>query len=194
MKKDKLIVYLAVTMLGGAWLLFNTGIGKAEPFTLKSSAFKDGEMMPKVYAAENEPDRICGGKNISPPFAWSNAPKGTKSFAILMWDQEGHAGEGVSHWIAYDLPADMTSIAEGEASQPSKKFVSGAANRDTRKYRGPCVTKDELPHHYEITVMALDIAPGTLKPGLTREAFFETIKGRSLAGVSIIGIMGRNKD
>jgi phosphatidylethanolamine-binding protein (PEBP) family uncharacterized protein len=101
-------------------------------------------------------------------------------------------GDGVSHWVAYDLPADMTSIMEGEASQPSKKFVSGAANRDTRKYRGPCVTREELPHHYQITIMALDLAPGTLKPGLTREALLEAVKGHSLGAVSIVGLMGRN--
>ncbi len=163
---------------------------RAEPFTLKSSAFKDGEIMPKIYGAMNTPQRVCGGNNVSPPLEWSNAPNGTKSYAILMWDQEGKKGFGVSHWVAYDFPVNMTSIKEGEASEPSEKFVSGAANRDTRKYRGPCPGKGELPHHYQITIMALDIAPGTLKPGLTRDALFEAIKGHSLAAVSIVGLYG----
>lgn len=191
MKKHRLfLLVLGLAMVNLFLLLVNTYAAQAEPFMLTSSAFKDGETMPKLFAAPNEPERLCGGKDVSPPLEWSNAPKGTKSYAILMWDQEGQKGFGVSHWVAYDIPASMTSIKEGGGSAPSPKFVSGAANRGTLKYRGVCPAKGELPHHYQITVMALDIAPGTLKPGLTREAFFETIKGHSLGAVSIVGLLG----
>ena len=51
----------------------------AEPFTLTSSAFADGAVIPKKYAGSH-PERQppCGGENVSPPLAWSNAPTATK--------------------------------------------------------------------------------------------------------------------
>ena len=190
--KKRIIFFLLIGlgMVNVFLLVVDTSTAHAEPFSLNSAAFKDGATMPKIFAAPNEPERACGGQNVSPPLEWSNAPKGTKSYAILMWDQEGQRGFGVSHWVAYDIPASMTSLKEGDGSEITTKFVHGAANRGTLKYRGLCPAKGELPHHYQITVMALDIAPGTLKPGLTREAFFEAAKGHSLGAVSIVGLLG----
>ena len=66
----------------------------AEIFTLKSSTFADGKIMPKKVANStaniaNNPN--CVGENVSPQFSWSNVPEGTKSFAMLMFDPEGRA-------------------------------------------------------------------------------------------------------
>ena len=78
---------------------------RAEPFTVTSTAFADGGVMAKKYAGFH-PDRQppCGGENVSPPLAWSNAPAGTKSFAIVMQDPDGGRGTGSNHWVAYDIP------------------------------------------------------------------------------------------
>jgi Raf kinase inhibitor-like YbhB/YbcL family protein len=161
----------------------------AEPFTLTSPAFKDGAAMPKNASAPNTPERVCGGgTEVSPGFAWANPPAGTKSFAILMFDPEGQRGFGVSHWVAYDIPATTHELKEGEGSKATTAFVQGMANRDTPKFRGVCPAPGDLPHHYVTTLMALDIPPGQLKPGLTREAFFEAVKGKSLGAISIVGL------
>lgn len=133
----------------------------------------------------------CGGENVSPPLSWSNAPEGTKSFALLMFDPEGMKGLGVSHFVAYDIPPTVTSLAEGEASAPSPKFVGGKGAPGNAVYFGPCPPEGERPHHYMFTILALDIAPGTLKPGLTREELLAAIKGHSLAAASIIGKYAR---
>jgi len=55
-------------------------------FTLKSTTFADGKMMPKKVAntkqnGNNNPN--CVGDNVSPQFSWSNVPDGTKSFVFL---------------------------------------------------------------------------------------------------------------
>ena len=63
----------------------------ADPFAVTSSAFKDGDVWPAKFAGA-DPSRTnppCPGQNVSPPLAWSNAPAGTKSFAIVMFDPDG---------------------------------------------------------------------------------------------------------
>ena len=52
----------------------------------------------------------CPGKNVSPELAWHNAPAGTRSFAILMYDVDGQYGAGVSHWVAYNLAPSRTEL------------------------------------------------------------------------------------
>jgi phosphatidylethanolamine-binding protein (PEBP) family uncharacterized protein len=67
----------------------------------------------------------CIGLNVSPPFAWSNAPDGTKSYAFVMFGPEGRTGMTFVHWVAYGIPASITSFAEGEVSKLSDKYVGG---------------------------------------------------------------------
>src|SRR3978361_1894628 len=87
-------------------------------FALRSPTFKDGQMMPKKVANMNAPGAAtpnpnCVGENISPQFLWTGVPAGTKSFALTMVDPEGRGGAGVLHWVAYGIPPDVTSFAEG---------------------------------------------------------------------------------
>src|SRR5574337_377532 len=70
------------------------------PFTVTSSAFKDGGEVPLAYVAEASTTSRCGGGNKSPALAWSNAPAAAKSFAMVMLDTDGRQGTGVVHWIA----------------------------------------------------------------------------------------------
>jgi Raf kinase inhibitor-like YbhB/YbcL family protein len=161
----------------------------AEPFAVTSSAYKDGDVWPAKYAGA-DPSRTnppCPGQNVSPPLAWSNAPAATKSFAILMFDPDGGNGIGVSHWVAYGIPAAKTSLAEGEASQPPKDWTGGKNNIGHDHYFGPCGPTGHSLHHYVITVIATDIEPGKLKPGLTRDELQAELKGHALAPASIVG-------
>ncbi|HWY61371.1 MAG TPA: YbhB/YbcL family Raf kinase inhibitor-like protein [Rhizomicrobium sp.] len=172
----------------------------AEPFVLTSSSLKDGAAIPKKFAA-NDPVRTCTplvkticpcpGDNVSPQLAWAHAPAETRSFAILMFDVDGQWGLGVSHWVAYSIPAKLTALAEGEATRGSANFVGGTGTRGGNLYVGPCPPQGDGPHHYSVTVMALDLAPGALKPGLTREEFMAAAKGHLLASSSIGGTFGR---
>ena len=81
-------------------------------FSLNSPSFKDGERLAVKNAGNNKSNQNCVGENISPALSWSNPPEGTKSFAILMFDPEGRPPGGVSHWVAYGIPASVTSFAE----------------------------------------------------------------------------------
>jgi Raf kinase inhibitor-like YbhB/YbcL family protein len=98
----------------------------------------------------------------------------------------GH-GTGASHWIAYNVPASKAKLEEGEASASPKDFTGGKNNVGHDHYFGPCGPSGHALHHYVITVIATDIEPGTLKPGLTREELLAELKGHALAPASIVG-------
>jgi Raf kinase inhibitor-like YbhB/YbcL family protein len=148
----------------------------ADPFTLTSTTFKDGQMMPRKVAAStaNMSSPNCVGDNVSPQLSWTGVPEGTKSFAILMEDPESRGGNGVHHWVAYGIPASVTSFAEGEVSKPSDKYVGGKSTLGVGTYFGPC-TPPGTPHHYTFIVVATDFDPTELPPGLTREELLAKI-------------------
>jgi Raf kinase inhibitor-like YbhB/YbcL family protein len=159
----------------------------ADAFTLTSTTFSDGALMPKK-AANNLPGNAnCVGENVSPQLAWSGAPEGTKSFALTMVDPEGRFGLGVYHWVAYGIPANVTSLAEGEASRPSEKFVGGKSTQGVGVYSGPC-TQPGSTHHYTFVVIATDLEPGALPPGLTLPELRAKLEGHAKASAGLIGL------
>src|SRR5437667_4935528 len=142
----------------------------ADPFTLTSTTFKDGQMMPRKIANSLSNNPNCVGQNVSPQLSWTGVPDGTKSFAILMEDPEGRGGAGVHHWVAYGIPPNVTSFAEGEVSKESDKYVGGKSTQGVGYYSGPC-TPPGSPHHYTFVVIATDLEVKELAPSLTREEF-----------------------
>jgi Raf kinase inhibitor-like YbhB/YbcL family protein len=164
--KRTLFAAAAVLALGFA----ATSANAADVFTLKSSSFQDGGMMPKKMS-NNKPttNPNCVGENVSPQLSWSNVPEGTKSFVLLMVDPEGRGGAGVFHWVAYGIPASVTGFAEGETSKQTDKFVGGKSTQGVGYYSGPCTPPGQTPHHYTFTFIATDFAPTDLPPGLSHD-------------------------
>jgi Raf kinase inhibitor-like YbhB/YbcL family protein len=163
------ICALAATTIA---LSFAAPAKAAELFTLKSTTFADGKIMPKKVAnsTANTPNNPnCVGENVSPQLSWSNVPDGTKSFVLLMIDPEGRGGAGVNHWVAYGIPASVTGFAEGEVSKQTDKYVGGKSTQGVAFYSGPCTPPNQTPHHYTFVLIATDLAPTELPPGLTRE-------------------------
>jgi Raf kinase inhibitor-like YbhB/YbcL family protein len=156
---------LAASAIGLAWAASAIA---ADPFTLTSTTFKDGQLMPRKVANSTQTNPNCVGENVSPQLSWTGVPEGTKSFAILMEDPEGRGGTGVHHWVAYGIPLSVTSFSEGEVSKPSDKYVGGKSTQGVGNYSGPC-TPPGSPHHYTFVVVATDFDPKELPPGLTRE-------------------------
>jgi Raf kinase inhibitor-like YbhB/YbcL family protein len=147
-----------------------TATSAAGVFTLKSTTFQEGEVMPKEVAqskanAPNNPN--CVGENISPQLSWTNVPTGTNSFVLLEIDLEGKGGSGVDQWVAYGIPASVTELAEGEGSKASNNFVGGKNINGNGLYSGPCTPPNTTPHHYNFVLIATDFDPKDLPPGLT---------------------------
>lgn len=174
--------------LAGLGLAGSQPARAAEPFTLESSAFKDGGRLQVKNAGDNKKNPNCVGTNVSPPLAWKNAPAGTKSYAITMRDLAGRGGLGVDHWVIYGIPASVTGFAEGEASKASDKFVGGQNLPKTGLYFGPCTPPNTTDHHYVITLIATDLDPKALKAGLTINDFLSALKGHEKGATEIVGL------
>ncbi len=159
-------------------------------FTLTSSAFKDGEWIALKHGGNIKQFVNCIGDNVSPPLAWSNPPPDTKSFALIMFDPEGMGGLGLVHWVAYGIPATVSGFAEGEVSQPCDKFVAGKTELGLPHYVGPCAPPG-APHHYVFTLIATDLEPGALPPGLTLDELRAALKGHSKGATGLVGLYAR---
>ncbi len=148
-------------------------------FTLTSTTFQDGKVMPKKVAnsaanTKNNPN--CVGENVSPQFSWTNVPDGTKSFVMLMTDPEGRGGAGVMHWVAYGIPASVTGFAEGATSKlDDTLYVGGKSTQGVGFYSGPCTPPGQVAHHYTFVLIATDLDPKELPPGLTHDEVTEKL-------------------
>jgi Raf kinase inhibitor-like YbhB/YbcL family protein len=158
----------------------------AAPFLLTSPDFKDGGMMPAKYGDIRTP--ACGPEamKVSPALAWTGTPARAVTLVVTMLDVD--AGLGAAHFIAYDIPKDKTSLAAGELLAP-KDFVAGT-NYRMENYSGPCPPAGPA-HHYVITLWATDLAPGTLKPGMTRDQVLAALTGHNVGVANIIGLYQR---
>src|SRR5258707_8527542 len=169
-QRQSKILLAAGGMVLASWALSDFVYAAAARFTLTSTTFKDGTMMPKKVANMNQPganpNPNCVGENVSPQLSWSGAPEGTKSFALTMVDPEGRGGLGVFHWVAYGIPPNVTSFAEGEISKASDKYIGGKSTQGVASYSGPC-TPPGSPHHYTFRIIATDLDPKELAPGMT---------------------------
>jgi Raf kinase inhibitor-like YbhB/YbcL family protein len=160
-------------------------------FTLSSTSFKDGERLATKMAGNNKSNPNCVGENVSPALSWSNPPEGTKSFAILMFDIDGRPPGGVSHWVAYGIPASVTGFAEGETSRPMDKYVGGKGTNGFSYYQGPCTPPATGMHHYTFTLIATDLDPKALAPGLTRDELLAKLQGHTKGAAGLVGLFGR---
>ncbi len=128
----------------------------AGKFTLESAEVKPNQKIPDAHVFKGFG---CEGGNISPSLTWKNAPAGTKSFAITVYDPDAPTGSGWWHWIVFNIPADVTSLPAGASDTAAGKFPKGAvqARTDFGKpgYGGPCPPQGDKPHRYVFKVFAL---------------------------------------
>lgn len=155
-------------------------------FSLRSPAFADNGVLASKFAGNEKSNPNCIGDNVSPPLAWSNPPDGTRSFALVVTDPEGRGGLGVVHWVAYGIAPSVTGFAEGEVSRPSDKFIGGKSTLGRATYFGPCPTPGDW-HHYTFTLIATDLDPKALQPGLTRDELFAALAGHTKRATGLIG-------
>ena len=129
----------------------------AQAFELTSSDMPEGGTL-KIEQVANAFG--CKGGNVSPALNWTNAPEGTKSFSISMYDPDAPTGSGFWHWSAFDIPASNTSLAAGASTPDGKGMPEGTiqsrADAGVPAYMGACPPPGAA-HHYIITVKALKV-------------------------------------
>lgn len=103
----------------------------------------------------------CTGKNISPELTWTNAPAGTKSFALTLFDPDAPTGSGWWHWLVFDIPATVNELMQ-QAGNVSLNLMPAPAIQSvtdygTTGYGGPCPPQGHGIHQYIFTLYALSI-------------------------------------
>ena len=149
---------------------------------ITSSAFKDEGKIPIQYVMVP-----AGGKNLSIPLAWKNAPPETKSFALSIVDPHPVAQNWV-HWFVINLPASTASLAEGASR---KSMPAGAVELKNSfgnaGYGGPQPPKGSGEHPYVVTLYALNVEKLELGVSVSLPAFKKALEGKVIQSAMITG-------
>jgi phosphatidylethanolamine-binding protein (PEBP) family uncharacterized protein len=89
-------------------------------FTVISNSFENGDYLPNDFILSSDLGFGCAGGNKSPHLQWSDAPAGTKSFAVTCYDPDAPTGSGFWHWLVVNIPANVSELPEGAGSAGGK--------------------------------------------------------------------------
>jgi len=153
-------------------------------FRITSPQFADNAVLQPKNAGNFAKNPNCTGQNVSPALQWSNAPAKTRSYALIVDDQAGRNGIGVSHGVVYGIPAGVTAFDEGELAAAPMKFVAGSSLLGVH-YIGPCPPRGLSLHHYVFTLIATDLEPGALRAGMKRDELLKSLQGHALGAASL---------
>ena len=151
-------------------------------FQLESSAFKEGETIPRQFT--------CEGEDISPALRWTAPPPGTRSFVLIVEDPDAPSGVW-THWIVYNLPSLAREMPE---NVPKQDQVPGGGFQGLNSfgkigYGGPCPPSGK-PHRYFFHLYALDTVL-SLKAGAGKQEVLDAAKGHIRARTQLMGRFGR---
>lgn len=151
--------------------------------SLQSSSFAQGQPIPQKYT--------CDGDDASPQLQWSNAPQGTKSFALITDDPDAPAGTWV-HWVIFNIPADKHELTAGIAKTAAPSAGEQGLN-DFKKvgYGGPCPPPG-TPHRYFFKLYALDTQLPA-KQRATKKDVEAAMQGHALATAELMGTYQRKE-
>ncbi len=148
---------------------------------LTSSAFVDGGEIPRAHT--------CEGEDVSPELAWSGAPPGTKSRALIVDDPDAPDPQAPKmtwvHWILYDIPPTVQGLKQGiKPGELPAGTREGLNDWKRTGYGGPCPPIGR--HRYFHKLYALDVLLGDLgtpkKPQLEK-----AMAGHVLAQAQLMG-------
>lgn len=137
---------------------------------IRSSAFFIGNPIPFKYT--------CDGDNVSPPLHWEDAPRDTRSFALIVEDPDAPHPD-FTHWVLYNLPGDCRALPEGITGQTMVPEGGVQGRNDFGKigFGGPCPPKGT--HRYFFKIYALDQFLN-LPADATKQQLLEAMQGHVL--------------
>ncbi len=150
-------------------------------FTITSTAFKDGEMIPQKYT--------CDGKDVSPFLKWEFLPAQTKSIALIVDDPDAPAGTWV-HWVIFNIPPTINELPEGTpiSSGLPNGALQGKNDFGNYGYGGPCPPGGT--HRYYFKLYALDTML-KLSAGITKAELLKAVEGHVMAQAQVMGRYSR---
>lgn len=178
------MIKVVMTLLSAAVLMYGGN------FTLESNDLEGQLTTKQVYSGFG-----CTGENISPALSWKDAPKGTKSFAVTVYDPDAPTGSGWWHWIVFNIPKSVTALP-ANAGDTEKGLIPKAAVQSMTSYGksgfgGACPPVGDKPHRYVFTVYALDVDALELDAAATPALVGYMLNAHALAKASLIAYYGR---
>lgn len=150
-------------------------------FALTSAAFAEGEEIPVRHT--------CEGGDLSPPLSWQGAPEGTRSLVLIVDDPDAPDPAAPrmvwDHWLLYNLPPSVGSLAEGSTSENLPPGAREGINSWGRTgYGGPCPPIGR--HRYFHILYALDTElPDLGQP--TKAQLMAVMDAHILARTELVG-------
>jgi len=158
--------------------VFSTISSESEAtMNLTSPAFTQGQPIPVKFS--------CKGADISPAFAWTEPPGGTKSFALIMDDPDAPVGNWV-HWVLFNIPASARALPE--AATFADGSVQGTTSAHSVGYHGPCPPSGT--HRYFFKLYALDTTLN-LSSSADKKSVLAAIEGHILAQAELMGTFSK---
>ncbi len=145
--------------------------GAAETITVTSSAFGNGQQIPRQFT--------CKGGGAAPALAWRGVPSGAKSVALVVTDPDASGGTFV-HWVLYGLPPRDGQLT---GAQPPAGASEADNSGGTKGWTPPCPPSGT--HHYHFTVYALSGQPS----GSSTQDVLDSIGGMTLARGELTGVV-----
>ena len=150
-------------------------------FSLRSTSFEHEGTIPAKHT--------CQGDETTPALAWSGAPAGTKSFALIVDDPDAPDPRAPRttwvHWVLYNLPATASALAEGTtAATLPPGALEGVNDFGHTGYGGPCPPIGR--HRYFFRLHALDLVlPDLHQP--SRAALLQAMRGHLIETAELMG-------
>ena len=172
--------------------------GPSTAFRLTSPGMPDNSKLPPQAAGNFAKNPNCTGQNVSPALKWSGAPKGTKSFALMVHDPDAPTGgAGWWHWVVVNLPADTKELKKGAGAAAGGELPAGAIQIATDfgapGWGGPCPPAGDKPHHYHFTIYALKVDKLELPEGARASLAGFMVNANAIGKATLTGKYGRKK-
>jgi len=161
----------------------------ADGLTLKSS-----DLGGQLSNAQEFNSFGCNGQNISPSLSWSNVPKGTKSFAITIYDPDAPTGSGWWHWQVVNIPSSANTIVTDASTKHTlpKGALEIINDYGTTGFGGACPPVGDKVHTYIVTVYALDIEILPVEATTNAPIVGYQINAHTIEKASLVSYYGRN--
>lgn len=142
---------------------------------LESTAFKNGEQIPKKYGYKNT--------NINPPFTIKGIPKNTKSLVLIMDDPDamGAVGKVWVHWLVWNIKSTIIEIKENSIPIGA---IEGKTDFGEIGYGGPAPPDKE--HTYIFKLYTLDTKLN-LKEGASKKDVEKSMQNHIIAEAKLTG-------
>lgn len=151
--------------------------GKNKVMTINSPAFADNQIIPDKYT--------CDGYDYNPPLVFNDVPAKAKSLVLIVDDPDAPNGDWV-HWLVFNIPPTVTSIAEGSVPE---KAIQGVSSSSRVGYEGPCPPSGT--HRYFFKLYALDSLLELDETAVKLEVE-KAMEGHILAQAQLVGLYKRH--